>query len=284
MFGRGIVTVNGPVVTRFAPSPTGRLHLGHAFSALTGRALADAHGGRFLLRIEDIDRTRCRAEFTAGIVADLAWLGIGWDGPVLRQSARAAAHADALDRLKRLGVVYPCACTRADIAAAASAPHDQRGPIYPGTCRGASRPADSAAWRLDVAAALALTGPLEWHDAATGRVAADPLASGDIVVARRDIGTSYTLAVVVDDGFQGVTDVVRGADLFAATDVQRLLQALLGLPAPRYHHHALILGPEGRRLAKRDGAATLAWMREHGATPAAVRAALPPVVVASAAP
>ena len=272
-----------PLVTRFAPSPTGRLHLGHAFSALTGRALADAHDGRFLLRIEDIDRTRCRPAFEAGIRADLRWLGVAWDGLVVRQSERLDVYAEALDRLRHLGVVYPCTCSRADIAAAASAPHGV-GTVYPGTCRGAGRMPDSAAWRLDVARAVALTGPLDWVDGYAGRVAADPMGGGDIVVARRDIGTSYALAVVVDDAWQGVTDVVRGVDLFAATHTQRLLQSLLGLPEPRYHHHPLISGPDGKRLAKRDGAASVAWHREHGATPAVVRAALPPVVLPSLAP
>ena len=267
------------VVTRFAPSPTGPLHLGHAYSALTGRALADAHGGRFLLRIEDIDRTRCRPAWEAAILRDLRWLGIGWDGPVVRQSERLPAYAAALDHLKALGVVYPCTCTRADIAAAASAPHGPEGPLYPGTCRSLQRPGDSAAWRLDVRAALDLTGPLAWRDATAGTIAADPAALGDIVVARRDIGASYALAVVVDDAWAGVTDVVRGLDLFDATHAQRLLQALLGLPAPRYHHHPLVLGPDGRRLAKRDGSASLAWLRDHGATPDTVRAALPPVVL-----
>ena len=259
--------------TRFAPSPTGGLHLGHACSARMAHDLARAAGGRFLLRIEDIDTTRCRPEHEAGILDDLAWLGLTWDGPVWRQSERGPVYRAALDELVALGVAYPCFCTRADIAAAASAPHGPDGPVYPGTCRAltpterAARLASTApAWRLDVARALARTGPLRWHDAAAGWQTADPLAGGDIVIARRDIGTAYALAVVVDDAAQGITDVVRGCDLFHATHAQRLLQALLGLPTPRYHHHRLIAGPDGQRLAKRDAALTLSALRTAGRT------------------
>jgi glutamyl-Q tRNA(Asp) synthetase len=265
-------------VTRFAPSPTGAMHLGNAYSALFGWQRARAQGGRFLLRIEDIDATRCRPAHEAALIEDLRWLGIDWDGPVWRQSERTSVYAPALDRLRELGLAYPCFCTRADIAAAASAPHGPEGAIYPGTCRGLSdteRAARGAgggfAWRLDVAAALAQTGPLWWHDAEAGRVAADPMAGGDIVIARKDIGTSYALAVVVDDAAQGVTEVVRGADLFAATHVQRLMQAVLGLPEPGYCHHRLIADDRGKRLAKREGAATIAGLRAEGVTPEAVR-------------
>jgi glutamyl-Q tRNA(Asp) synthetase len=268
-------------VTRFAPSPTGAMHLGNGFSALFGWTRARAQGGRFLLRIEDIDTTRCRPAHEAALIADLDWLGIDWDGPVWRQSERLGVYAEALARLRGLGLAYPCFCTRADIAAAASAPHGPEGPVYPGTCRGLSdaERADRMArlpfaWRLDMAAALARTGPLWWQDAEAGRVVADPMAGGDIVVARKDIGTSYHLAVVVDDAAQGVTEVVRGVDLFEATHVQRLLQALLGLPAPGYCHHRLIADEDGKRLAKRDGAATIAGLRAQGVTPAAVRAIL----------
>lgn len=264
---------NLPLTTRFAPSPTGLLHRGHALSALLGWQMARQAGGRFILRIEDIDTTRCRPEYEAAIMDDLAWLGLDWDGPVWRQSERGPVYRAALDRLVALGVAYPCFCTRADIAAAASAPHGPEGVIYPGTCRHlpaderARRLADEQpAWRLDVTAALALTGPLHWHDAWAGRVVADVQAQGDFVVARRDIGTAYALAVVVDDAAQGVTDVVRGQDLFAATHGQRLLQALLGLPTPRYHHHPLLLGADGKRLAKRDRSETLAMLRAHGMT------------------
>lgn len=263
--------------TRFAPSPTGRLHLGHALSALTGRVRADAAGGRFLLRIEDLDRTRCRPEFEAGIVEDLAWLGIAWDGPVWRQSERLPVYAAALERLKLLGVVYPCFCTRADIAAAAGAPHGDDGPRYPGTCRHLAEDEragrqETPAWRLDVAAALRLTGPLAFTDSGAGRTRVAP--DDDVVLARRDIGAAYHLAVVIDDAEQGVSEVVRGKDLLFACHVQRLLQALLGLPEPHYHHHPLVHAPDGRRLAKRDQAATLGALRAEGADPAELRARL----------
>jgi glutamyl-Q tRNA(Asp) synthetase len=262
-------------VTRFAPSPTGRLHRGHALSALTGWRLAQATGGRFLVRIEDIDAARCRPEYEAAIFADLAWLGIGWETPVMRQSERGPAYAAALDALKALGVVYPCRCTRADIAAAVTAPHGPGGPVYPGTCRSIGlAEAQGLAWRIDVAKADALVAPFDWHDARAGTVVATPAVNGDFVVARRDIGTAYALAVVVDDAAQGVTDVVRGADLFPATHGQRLLQALLGLPAPRYHHHGLVFDAAGKRLAKRDGAETLQSLRDGGMTAADLIAAL----------
>jgi glutamyl-Q tRNA(Asp) synthetase len=267
--------------TRFAPSPTGLLHSGNAFSALTGWQRARARGGRFCLRIEDIDTGRCRPEFDTGILADLAWLGIDWDGPVLRQSQRLPIYAEAVARLRAAGLLYPCFCSRADIAAAATAPHGPDGPRYPGSCRHlsaaerADRMARAAfAWRLDVGAALALTGPLDWTDATAGRMVADPMAGGDIVIARKDLGVSYHLAVVIDDAAQGVTEVVRGIDLFAASHVQRLLQALLDLPEPGYCHHRLILAPDGRRLAKRDRDATLVALRTAGVDPAALRARL----------
>lgn len=267
--------------TRFAPSPTGRIHLGNAFSALTGWERARSRGGRFLLRIEDIDQVRCRPEHAAALVDDLHWLGLDWDGPVLRQSERLPVYADAIARLAAMGLEYPCFCTRADIAAAA--PHGPAGPVYPGTCRALS-PAERRrrmatepfAWRLDVAKALAATGPLTWHDAEAGEVAATPMDGGDIVTGRKEIGVSYHLAVVIDDAAQGVTEVVRGVDLFEATHVQRLLQSLLGLPEPAYFHHRLIMGADGKRLAKRDGAETIAALRESGADPAAVRAMLLP--------
>lgn len=273
--------MNARVVTRFAPSPTGRLHAGHGFSALMAHDFARTRGGRFLLRVEDIDQGRCRAEHVQAILDDLRWLGIAWDGPVVFQSARMAFYAEALDRLKRVGVAYPCFCTRADIAreiaASQSAPHGPDGPLYPGTCRDlpeAERAARMAredhAWRIDMAHAAALAGPLDWHDASAGRVVADPLSLGDVVLARKDAGTSYHLAVTVDDAAQGVTDVVRGTDLFQATHVHRVLQALLGLPTPRYHHHPLLVGEDGKRLAKRDGAPTLAALREAGADGLAV--------------
>ncbi len=272
-------------VTRFAPSPTGRLHLGNAYSALTGWTRARAQAGKFLLRIEDIDTSRCRPEHDAAAREDLQWLGLDWDGAVLRQSERGAIYADAILKLRAMGLEYPCFCSRADIAAAASAPHGPApgadGPVYPGTCRRLPEATrrrrmdnEAFAWRLDVAAALATTGALTWHDSAAGPVQAIPETGGDIVVARKQIGVSYHLAVVIDDAAQGVTEVVRGADLFSATHVQRLLQALLGLPEPGYHHHRLLTDADGRRLAKRDGAPTLAALRAAGVDPAAVRAAL----------
>lgn len=263
-----------PIVTRFAPSPTGRLHPGHAYSALRSHDLARVAGGRFLLRMEDIDPGRSREAFVAGIEEDLGWLGLTWDGPVLRQSTRLDAYRAALDALDAAGLLYPCFCTRADIAAAATAPHGPEGAAYPGTCRAldpATRreriAAEPHAWRLDMARAAALAGPLRWHDATAGTIEADPRSFGDVVLARKDAPASYHLAVTVDDAWQGVTDVVRGLDLFEATHVHRLLQALLGLPTPRYHHHPLLADAEGRRLAKRAGARTLADLREAGADP-----------------
>jgi glutamyl-Q tRNA(Asp) synthetase len=272
------------VVTRFAPSPTGRLHLGHAYSALLAHDYARESGGAFLLRIEDIDPGRARPEHVAGILEDLEWLGLAWDGEVLHQSRRLPVHAGALDRLKAEGLVYPCFCTRsaiaAEIAASASAPHGPDGPLYPGTCRRLDREvrerrrgAEPHAWRLDTARASAHAGPLYWHDGDT-EVQAEPEAFGDVVLARKDAPTSYHLAVTVDDAAQGVTHVVRGRDLYAATDVHRLLQALLGLPTPDYRHHPLLLDEAGRRLAKRHGAPSLADLRAGGADPEEIVAAL----------
>jgi len=261
------------ITTRFAPSPTGRLHLGHAFSAIRAHDFARARGGRFLLRIEDIDGARSRAEHVATILADLAWLGLTWDGPVVFQSARLALYEAALGRLR--GLLYPCFCTRAEIAASLSAPHGAA-PVYPGTCRGidaAARMGEPHCWRIDMARAVAVAGALEWTD--HGRaIVADPLAAGDVVLARKDAPASYHLAVVVDDAAQGVSDVVRGRDLFEATHVHRLLQALLELPTPAYHHHDLLVGADGRRLAKRHDAPTLAALREGGADGRALAAEL----------
>jgi len=268
------------VVTRFAPSPTGRLHLGHAYSALLAHDFARSRDGAFLLRIEDIDPGRSRPEHIEGIVEDLSWLGIGWDGEMLLQSRRLPLYADALAALNRARFVYPCFCTRAaiaaEIAASASAPHGPDGPVYPGICRSlpegerARRMAgEPHAWRLDMAKAAARAGPLVWMDGGT-RVKAAPARFGDVVLARKDAPTSYHLAVTLDDAAQGVTDIVRGRDLFAATDVHRLLQALLALPVPLYHHHKLLTDAAGQRLAKRDGAVTLAALRNGGADPRAL--------------
>lgn len=273
-----------PVVTRFAPSPTGGLHLGHAYAAWLAHDAARAAGGHFLLRIEDIDQTRCRPAFEAAIVEDLAWLGIRWDGPVRRQSEHFADYRAALDRLEAMGVVYPCFCTRteiaAEVAASPSAPQGPAGPLYPGTCRHLS-PARRAerlgegkdhALRLDIAKAMALAGsPLAWTDLKAGPQVARPQDLGDVVLARKETPTSYHLAVTVDDAIQGVTLVTRALDLFPATHIHRLLQALLDLPTPQYRHHGLVMGDDGARLAKRDKALTLAAMREAGLTPADLR-------------
>ncbi|MBQ1499937.1 MAG: tRNA glutamyl-Q(34) synthetase GluQRS [Sphingomonas sp.] len=255
--------------TRFAPSPTGRLHLGHAWSAIQAHDYARQHGGRFTLRIEDIDGTRSRPEHVDAILRDLEWLGLGWDGELTWQSRRLHLYAEALDRLRAAGLLYPCFCTRADIAASASAPHGPEGALYPGTCRGLEAPDLSRphCWRLDMARAIGILPDGEdpwWHDAHAGRVRADPAAAGDVVLARKDAPASYHLAVTVDDAAQGITHVVRGVDLFAATHVHRLLQALLGLPTPEYRHHPLLAGPDGTRLAKRHGAPSLEAMRLAG--------------------
>ena len=273
------------IVTRFAPSPTGYFHLGTAYSALFAEREAKAAGGRFLLRIEDTDAARCRPEFTAAIFEDLAWLGLAWEEPVRRQSEHMADYAAALARLEGLGVIYPCFCTRAEIAAeiaaAGAAPHGPDGPLYPGTCRGldpalaAERRArgDGQALRLDVAKAAALTGPLAWRDRERGPQSAASSTLGDVVLARKkDRPTSYHLAVTVDDHLQGVTLVTRGEDLVASTHVHRLLQALLGLGVPEYRHHRLLTDASGRRFAKRDRALTLRALRADGRTPDEVRA------------
>ncbi|HTU13211.1 MAG TPA: tRNA glutamyl-Q(34) synthetase GluQRS [Allosphingosinicella sp.] len=262
-------------VTRFAPSPTGRLHLGHAYSALKAHDHARQREGSFLLRIEDIDPGRVRADFVDGILEDMLWLGLEWDDEIVYQSERLDLYAAALDRLKQAGLVYPCFCTRADIAASVAAPHGPDGPLYPGTCRGRAAPDLSRphAWRLDMAAAMASAGALVWTDHGQA-VAARPDLLGDVVLARKDAPASYHLAVTVDDADQGVTDVVRGADLFAATHVHRLLQALLGLPTPCYHHHGLLADADGNRLAKRHGASSLADLRAEGMDPAMLVAAL----------
>jgi len=255
------------IVTRFAPSPTGLLHLGHAYAALT----ASRAGARFLLRIEDIDRERCRPEFERAIFEDLAWLGLAWEEPVLRQSARSHAYGAALARLDAQGLLYPCFCTRKDIQAAAGAPHGDEGPIYPGTCRALHRERiGSYALRLDAAKAAALTGRLSFAEHGV-RVAVDPRLLGDVVLARKEMPAAYHLAVVVDDAFQGVTLVTRGEDLLASTHVQRLLQALLGLPEPDYAHHKLVLDEQGRKFSKRDSSVTLRDLRARGVTPAALR-------------
>ena len=284
-------------VYRFAPSPNGYLHLGHAYSALLNARMAGESGGAFLLRIEDIDQSRCRPAFETAIYEDLSWLGLSWEEPVRRQSDHLDAYADALARLKERGLVYPAFESRAEIAQRVAAhedsgtpwPRDPDGaPLYPGSSRETSdgerarriAAGDPYALRLDMAAALAQAGPLVWTETGAGpagergEVAADPAAWGDVVLARKEMPTSYHLSVVVDDAVQGVTDIVRGRDLFHATSVHRLLQHLLGLPAPRYHHHRLILDAEGRKLSKSTQATALRALRAAGVTPAEIRGQL----------
>jgi glutamyl-Q tRNA(Asp) synthetase len=256
--------------TRFAPSPTGRLHLGHAYSAAIGHARARDSGGKFLLRIEDLDPTRSRPEFVGGIEEDLRWLGLTWDGEPLVQSERTQLYAAALEQLKARGLVYPCFCTRADIAASLTAPHGDAGSSYPGTCRGlpddpTRRATTPHSWRLDCGKALAITGLPSWVEEGGRSLTADLNDIGDAILARKDAPASYHLSCVVDDAASGVTLVVRGSDLRPSTPIQRLLQELLDLPAPTYLHHPLVTHADGRRLAKRDLAPTLAAMREAGA-------------------
>jgi len=265
--------------SRFAPSPSGRLHLGHAFSAAIGHDAARRTGGEFRLRIEDLDPGRCRAEFVEDIYEDLRWLCLGWDGEVMVQSQRTHLYAEALERLRERGLAYACFCTRADIAASLTAPHGDAGSAYPGTCRGLPDDPDLRAstphsWRLDSAKALALAGMPGWTEQDGARFEAKASDTGDAILARKDAPSSYHLACVVDDAASGVDLVVRGADLRPSTAVQRLLQALLGLPEPRYLHHALVLHADGRRLAKRDLAPTLAAMREAGTDGPALAAEL----------
>ncbi len=279
--------VLAPVKTRqtvrFAPSPSGYMHLGHAYSALIAWNNAQAPGSRFLLRIEDIDASRCRPAFEQAIYHDLAWLDIDWQRPVRRQSENMGDYADALKTLASLGVLYPCFCTRsevrAEIKSADAAPHGPDGPHYPGTCRDLGRAEQNRniragkahALRIDMAKATEITGPLSWTDRKAGRIEADPLSAGDVVLARKDIPTSYHLAVTVDDHLQEVSLVTRGWDLFHATHVHRLLQALLDLDTPLYYHHPMITDPNGLRLAKRNRAVTLRALRNSGKTAADVR-------------
>jgi glutamyl-Q tRNA(Asp) synthetase len=278
-------------VFRFAPSPNGHLHLGHAFSALLNFDLARAAGGKLLLRIEDIDPARCRPDYEAAIYEDLAWLGIAWETPVRRQSAHLADYRAATDRLTAMGLVYPSFESRAEIARLVAAeeargpwPRDPDGaPIYPGTAKSLStddverlqRSGAPMALRLDMAAARSVAGALSWQeqgpDGETGTVVARPEAWGDVILARKETPTSYHLSVVIDDALQGVTDVVRGQDLFWSTSVHRLLQQLLGLPQPTYRHHALIRDAAGAKLSKSTGSTGLRTLRANGATPADIR-------------
>ncbi len=264
-------------VTRFAPSPTGLLHTGHAYSVLAAFNTAKANQGRFLLRIEDIDQGRCRPEFIDAIIEDLTWLELTWEQPVRRQSEHFKDYGAALESLKNMGVAYPCFCTRKEIQQeiqrAPSAPHGTDGPIYPGTCRTLDQieakdriaAGQSHAWRLNLEAALAITGTnLTWQDNIHGPVSAKPELLGDVVLARKDTPTSYHLSVVWDDALQGITHIIRGEDLFEATHIHAVLQRLLDLPTPQYCHHKLLTGGDGKRLAKRDKSQTLASLRENG--------------------
>ncbi|CAA6604255.1 Glutamyl-Q tRNA(Asp) synthetase [Rhodospirillaceae bacterium LM-1] len=272
------MTFSSPV-TRFAPSPTGFLHLGHAFCALFAHGQAVDRGGRFLLRIEDIDPVRCKLDFETAIYEDLSWLGLTWEMPVRRQSDHLADYRQALDRLEGMGLLYPCFCSRKDIASSGQAPHGPDGPLYPGICKrlsldqraeriGAGQP---FALRLEMERAVALAGALTWRDLDQGEQKARPEIFGDVVLARKDAPTSYHLAVTLDDHLQEVTLVTRGVDLFEATHVHRLLQALLGLNVPAWRHHPLLMGPSGLRLAKRDQAQSLRALRNEGLSPQAVR-------------
>jgi glutamyl-Q tRNA(Asp) synthetase len=278
--------VTAPFTTRFAPSPTGFLHRGHAFSALTAFETARAAAGRFLLRIEDIDRTRCRPQFEAAIFEDLTWLGLSWETPVRRQSDHMADYDRALRDLGERGLLYRCFRTRREIAEAIeSAPHGAmeafRGaPLPPAEEERRLEAGEAYAWRLSLDAAaralggfggLAFTEHGEGPEGEHGLIAARPELGGDVVLARKDVGVAYHLAVVMDDALQGVTEVIRGQDLFEAAHVQRLLQALLALPTPAYRHHRLLLAPDGKRFAKRDGAQTLRSLREAGMTAAELR-------------
>jgi glutamyl-Q tRNA(Asp) synthetase len=257
------------IVTRFAPSPTGRLHLGHAYSAVLGAARARENDGKFLLRIEDLDQTRSRPEFVDGICEGLRWLGLEWDEPVLVQSERTMAYAAALDELRLAGLAYACFCTRADIAEALAAPHGDAAASYPGTCRGLPDDPDRRAamphcWRLDSARALEGAGLPSWTEDDGRNFTAEASQIGDAILARKDAPASYHLACVIDDAASGVTLVVRGADLRPSTPIQRLLQSLLELPEPAYFHHPLVTHSDGRRLAKRDLAPTLAAIHDSG--------------------
>jgi len=272
------------VRTRFAPRPTGLLHIGHAYSALFSERAAREADGAFLLRIEDIDPARCRPIFETAILDDLAWLGLKWLRPVRRQSDNYADYERALDKMDDKGLLYPCFCTRkeirAEIEAAGHAPHGPDGPHYPGTCRALSKSAamlriikgEAYAYRLKTDEAIAQAGPLTWHDRDRGEIEATPEVFGDVVLARKDVRTSYHLSVTVDDHLQEVTLVTRGEDLAEATHIHRLLQALLDLNVPEYQHHRLLTGDDGKRFAKRDKALTLQALREAGKTPEDVKA------------
>ncbi len=278
--------MTGAVVTRFAPSPSGPLHVGHLLAALQARRLADVHGGSCLLRVEDIDQRAQHREYLDLMYEDLEWLGLHFDGEVMVQTQRFGVYQAVLDQLRRMGLLYPCFCTRSEIKAQLAelgrAPHATLGYLYPGTCR--RLPDDAVAerlasgmphcWRLDMQRVQDLIGCPTWHDMRRGTQRCVPTVYGDVVLARKDFPASYHLAVVVDDAAQGVTHVTRGEDLFESTHIHRALQAVLGLPVPLYGHHSLLRDNEGKRLAKRDGARSIASLREAGYTPQQVRDSL----------
>ncbi|MEO1857044.1 MAG: tRNA glutamyl-Q(34) synthetase GluQRS [Rubritalea sp.] len=272
------------MITRFAPSPTGQLHLGHLYAALFARDLAAKHGGRFLLRYEDIDATRVRDAYYTQIEEDLHWAGVKWHEPVVRQTSRLSSYQAAMEKLKSLGVVYPCFCTRKGIQRELDnltrAPHGPDGPLYPGICKQLTQHkidtnilnGSEPSWRLDSEKAQELTGPLSFSDGRLGKQQVIHHLLGDVVLSRKDIGTSYHIAVVVDDAFQNVTDVTRGKDLLESTHIHRILQSLLDLPEPHYYHHDLVCDSHGKRLAKRDNALAIKQLRSDGETLATLQA------------
>ena len=278
--------MTGAVVTRFAPSPSGPLHVGHLLAALQARRLADAHGGSCLLRVEDIDQRAQHQEYLDLMYEDLEWLGLHFDGEVMVQTQRFGVYQAVLDQLRQMGLLYPCFCTRSEIKAQLAelgrAPHATLGYLYPGTCRRLSDDAVAErlasgmphCWRLDMQRVQDLIGCPTWHDMLRGTQRCEPVAYGDVVLARKDFPASYHLCVVVDDAAQGVTHVTRGEDLFDATHIHRALQGVLGLPVPQYCHHALLRDNAGKRLAKRDGARSIASLRAAGFSPQQVRASL----------
>lgn len=275
--------MSSEVVTRFAPSPTGYLHLGHAYAAIFAETQARQADGRFILRIEDIDEIRCKAEFEEAIFEDLQWLGLHWENPVRRQSEHLARYAEAIEKLKKLGLVYPCFCTRREIKAeierAGGAPHGLEGPIYPGTCQHLSdkerndraNDGEVHALRLNMARAIEITEVLSWQDRKLGKQPVKLDKFGDIILARKEIPTSYHLSVTIDDALQGITLITRGEDLADATGIHRLLQSVLGYDVPAYLHHPILTDSEGKRFAKRDQSVTIRSLRTSGKTPDDIR-------------
>jgi glutamyl-Q tRNA(Asp) synthetase len=272
------------IITRFAPSPTGELHLGHAYAAKVAHDFARSANGLFFLRQEDIDNNRVKAEFYLQIEADLKWLSLLWDGEILHQSSRQQAYDAALDSLKSMELAYPCFCTRKNIQAALSAPHGSEAAIYPGTCRHLSSleardriaAGEAHCWRFNAEKAAQIYGALSFEDLRFGKILVDPKINGDAILARKEIGVAYHLAVVVDDAFQKITHVTRGEDLLGATHIHRQLQAILGFAEPTYLHHACVCDENGKRLAKRDQARSIRNLRDAGHSPSEVLAMFSP--------